>query len=83
MAINGSGDESEDFLRKKLTVVQRLAVIHYGATLELLKVELPSARKKAWKSLGDLTDVWQLLYTKQQSFLVEVSTIYTIISNVS
>ena len=73
MAINGSGDESEDFLRRKLAVVHKLAVMNYGATLQLLKVELPSARKKAWQSLGLLIDSWQLLFTQQQSFLVEVS----------
>lgn len=72
IAINGSGDESEDFLKRKLTVVQRLATMHYGASLELLKVELPSARKKLWQTLGELIDAWQLLYTQQQSFLVEV-----------
>lgn len=72
MAINGGKDESEDFLKRKLTVLQRLAVMHYGAALELLKVEVPSARKRAWQSLGHLIDAWHLLYTKQQSFLVEV-----------
>jgi hypothetical protein len=73
MAVNGSGNESEDFLRRKLTVVHRLAVMYYGASLELLKPELPSVRKSAWQRLGNLIDAWQLLYSQQQSFLVEVN----------
>ncbi|XP_031563022.1 Hermansky-Pudlak syndrome 1 protein homolog [Actinia tenebrosa] len=71
LAVNGSGDESEDFLRRKLTVVHRMAVMHYGASLDLLKPELPSKRKANWKRLGELIDAWQSLYSQQQSFLVE------------
>ena len=45
--------------------------MHYGVSLDLLKPELLSAQKKAWKSLGSLIDTWEFLANQQQSFLVE------------
>ena len=45
--------------------------MHYGASLELLKPEILSAQKKAWKTLGSLIDTWVFLASQQQSFLVE------------
>lgn len=70
-AVNGDGEESEEFLKRKLSVVYRLATLHYGASLELLKPEILSAQKKAWKTLGSLIDTFGFLSTQQQSFLVE------------
>jgi len=70
-AVNGDGEESEDFLKRKLTVLYKLATVHYGASLELLKPEILSAQKKAWKTLGSLIDTWTFLSSQQQSFLVE------------
>lgn len=49
----------------------RLSTLHYGASLELLKPEILSAQKKAWKTLGGLIDTWGFLASQQQSFLVE------------
>lgn len=70
-AVNGDGEESEEFLKRKLSVVYRLATLHFGASLELLKPEILSAQKKAWKTLGGLIDTWGFLASQQQSFLVE------------
>jgi len=70
-AVNGDGEESEDFLKRKLSVSHKLATMHYGASLELLKPEILSAQKKAWKTLGSLIDTWMFLSSQQQSFLVE------------
>lgn len=70
-AVNGDGEESEEFLKRKLSVVYRLATLHYGASLELLKPEILSAQKKAWKTLGSLIDTFGFLSSQQQSFLVE------------
>lgn len=52
-------------------MVYRLATLHYGASLELLKPEILSAQKKAWKTLGSLIDTFGFLSTQEQSFLVE------------
>lgn len=70
-AVNGDGEESEDFLKRKLSVLFKLATLHYGPCLELLKPEILSAQKKAWKTLGGLIDTWSFLSSQQQSFLVE------------
>ncbi|KAJ7392405.1 hybrid polyketide synthetase [Desmophyllum pertusum] len=70
-AVNGDGEESEEFLKRKLSVIYKLATLHYGASLELLKPEIVSAQKKAWKTLGSLIDTWGFLSSQQQSFLVE------------
>ena len=51
--------------------MHKLATLHYGASLELLKPEILSAQKKAWKTLGGLIDTWGFLASQQQSFLVE------------
>ena len=69
--MNGDSEESEEFLKRKLSVVYRLATLHYGASLELLKPEILSAQKKAWKTLGSLIDTFGFLSSQQQSFLVE------------
>lgn len=71
IAVNGDGEESEEFLKRKLSVVFRLSTLHYGASLDLLKPEILSAQKKAWKTLGGLIDTWGFLASQQQSFLVE------------
>ena len=70
-AVNGDAEESEDFLKRKLSVLFKLATLHYGASLELLKPEIVSVQKKAWKTLGSLIDTWGFLSSQQQSFLVE------------
>lgn len=70
-AVNGDGEESEDFLKRKLSVLYKLTTMHYGASLDLLKPEILSAQKKAWKTLGSLIDSWVFLSSQQQSFLVE------------
>ena len=70
-AVNGDAEESEDFLKRKLSVLFKLATLHYGASLELLKPEIVSAQKKVWKTLGSLIDTWGFLSSQQQSFLVE------------
>lgn len=70
-AVNGDGEESEDFLKRKLSVLYKLTTVHYGASLDLLKPEVLSAQKKAWKTLGSLVDTWVFLASQQQSFLVE------------
>ena len=71
MVFNGDGDESEDFLKRKLSVFHRITTMHFGASLELLKPDIASSRKQIWKNLGNLIDTWSLLSMQQQSFLVE------------
>lgn len=71
LAFNGDGDESEDFLKRKLSVLYRIATMHFGASIELLKPDIASSRKRIWNNLGSLIDTWSVLSTQQQCFLIE------------
>lgn len=71
IAVNGDGEQSEEFLKRKLSFVNKLATMYYGASLDLIKSGSPSLRKTNWKAFGSLIDTWECLCAQQQSFLVE------------
>lgn len=71
IALNDNAKESEEFLKRKLSFVNKLATMYYGPSLDLIKSDLPSVRKRSWKRFGSLIDTWECLCSQQQSFLVD------------
>ncbi|XP_065176716.1 BLOC-3 complex member HPS1-like isoform X2 [Sycon ciliatum] len=71
MAVNGDGQESVDFLVRKLHVFQRLVGLHFGPAVEELKNCDRSKQRALWETLGHELNTWAHLYATEQAFLVE------------
>ncbi|XP_041477086.1 Hermansky-Pudlak syndrome 1 protein homolog [Lytechinus variegatus] len=71
ITVNGDGEETEQFLHKKLLVFHRIIQFFYGAATEQLRKDNPSQRDLLWDTLGSVLDSWCELYHREQSFLLE------------
>ena len=73
LTLNGDGQESEEFLRRKLRVFQCLVRFHFGPNTELLKPDSRESRRDLWESLSDILKTYCFLCCQQQGFLVEAN----------
>uniref|UniRef100_A0A4W4E380 HPS1 biogenesis of lysosomal organelles complex 3 subunit 1 n=1 Tax=Electrophorus electricus TaxID=8005 RepID=A0A4W4E380_ELEEL len=77
IAVNGDGEESEEDLKRKIYVMNKLTKILFGmVTLSpLLRKELrpqdTAQRNRIWKKLRSLLETYSRLREHDQSFLVE------------
>ncbi|XP_070539470.1 BLOC-3 complex member HPS1-like [Ptychodera flava] len=71
IAVNGDGQEDEEFLQRKLLVLQKLIGFLYGPIVEKLRPDRQSERNKVWSKLTNLMNTWDRLYREEQSFLLE------------
>lgn len=61
---------TETFLRRKLNVFLRLATFLCGPTLDVLKTATSEGNSRR-KFLGELVEMWSVLYSRELSFLLE------------
>ncbi|XP_064625622.1 BLOC-3 complex member HPS1-like [Lineus longissimus] len=71
MVVNGDGKESEEFLDRKLYVLQQLIFFFYGPVVEEIKPRQIAEREKRWKFISSLLLTWSKLYRSEQCFRVE------------
>ena len=73
LILNGDGQESEEFLGRKLRLFQCLVRFHFGPNIDLLKPGNRESRKCLWESLSKIMETYCFLCSQQQGFLVEAS----------
>ena len=73
LVLNGDGQESEEFLQRKLRFFQCLVRFHFGPNAERLKPESKESRKYLWESLSNILGTYCFLCCQQQGFLVEAN----------
>lgn len=73
LVLNGDGQESEEFLKRKLRMFKYLTGFHFGPYTDRLKPDSSRVRKELWNSLSNILNTFCFLCTQQQSFLVEAN----------
>lgn len=73
VVLNGDGQESEEFLKRKLRVFKYISGFHFGPYTERLKPMSSTMRKELWNSLSNVLTTFCFLCSQQQSFLVEAN----------
>lgn len=71
IAINGDGMETEMFLTRKLSVLNRIIRFILGPLLDELKPESLVKRSERWNFIGQILSTWCRLHDSEQAFLVE------------
>ena len=71
--LNGDGEESEDFLKRKLRMFIYLTGFYFGPCTDRLKPEAAKVRKELWNNLSTILETYCFLCMQQQSFLVEAN----------
>ncbi|XP_072177904.1 BLOC-3 complex member HPS1-like [Diadema setosum] len=71
ITVNGDGQETEQFLHKKLLVFHRIVQFFFGPSTEQLRQDNLNERDNMWNRLGSILDSWCDLYHTNQSFLLE------------
>nr|XP_006817745.1 PREDICTED: Hermansky-Pudlak syndrome 1 protein-like [Saccoglossus kowalevskii] len=71
IAINGDGEEEEEFLFRKLQILHRLIELLYGPVAEKLRGDSHTERCKSWSQMTSLINTWVRLYKEEQAYLLE------------
>lgn len=71
IAINGDGTETENFLTRKLSVLNRIFHFTFGPILSELKSDNLSKRLERWNFIGQILNTWCHLYSTEETFLLE------------
>ncbi|XP_071948590.1 BLOC-3 complex member HPS1-like isoform X2 [Antedon mediterranea] len=71
IAFNGDGEESEDFLCRKLMIFNKIVCLHYGPVVDDLRPDSIAKREEKWVTLGSVLNTWLQLYNQEQCFLFE------------
>ncbi|XP_077992016.1 BLOC-3 complex member HPS1-like [Glandiceps talaboti] len=71
IGINGDGEEDEEFLRRKLLLLQRIIGFLYGPIVQKIKPDNYQERYKIWSKISSLINTWVKLYKEEQGFLLE------------
>ncbi|KAK7109941.1 BLOC-3 complex member HPS1-like [Littorina saxatilis] len=71
ITISGDGEETEDFLQRKILVFIRLTKFLFGPVYSEIANCIPSERAARWTFLRSLMNTWSRMAKSDQSFLVE------------